>query len=107
MNFPFTRCQNVSYEEIGQLIKQYDTGKCGTYVRALVAAEEFMENPHKFLNAPQGFELDSKQFSQKNNKKDIIMTESGETTVKTSQNGLSLSNCKSTIPVLGNIKTIF
>lgn len=111
LNFPYARCRNVTYDEIGQLIRQYDTGDCGMYVRALVAAEEFMENPHKFLNAPQGFELIQRQLNQKQEKtpkkekdvKDIVMKEDNippaaaiptKPKGKILQNGLSLSNCK-------------
>jgi hypothetical protein len=113
--YPLKWCHNVTYNGIEELIASNDCKGLPNYVRALVSAQEFMENPQNYITLPAGFSHPQKprplitpKPKRTYNKKDVEMKEvekeeeisedeeEGEKDVKTiskfSQNGLALAN---------------
>uniref|UniRef100_A0A7E4VGG8 Bromo domain-containing protein n=1 Tax=Panagrellus redivivus TaxID=6233 RepID=A0A7E4VGG8_PANRE len=58
-SYPYSRAHNVTYDDIGDLIGLHDR-KAPEYVRALVAAEEFIEHPSNYIQLPPGFVMTQK-----------------------------------------------
>lgn len=92
---------NVTYEGIEDLIAKNDRKGCPDYVKALVSAQEFIENPRNYFTFPEGFQFPQKprpptRIDRRPVKNDVDMVEEKavKNVPKVHQNGLTLSNCK-------------
>lgn len=110
--YPLNWCHNVTYGGIEELIASNDCKGCPNYVRALVAAQEFMENPQNYVTLPEGYTFPQKPRPlvvktkrsikrekpeiKQEVKHDIEMDEEKDVknVSKFNQNGLALANCK-------------